>query len=44
MRIIPTPLAFYARHGYQPVAAYGPYAAMPQSQRLGKRLDDQGSA
>lgn len=37
-------LAFYARHGYQPIAAYEPYTAMPQSQCLGKRLDDQGSA
>ncbi|MDU6387913.1 MULTISPECIES: GNAT family N-acetyltransferase [unclassified Pantoea] len=37
-------LAFYARHGFQPIAAFGPYAAMPQAQCLGKRLDGQGSA
>ncbi|WP_244951161.1 GNAT family N-acetyltransferase [Pantoea septica] len=37
-------LAFYARHGFQPIAAFGPYAAMPHAQCLGKRLDGQGSA
>ncbi|WP_239955116.1 GNAT family N-acetyltransferase [Pantoea sp. Z09] len=37
-------LAFYARHGYQPIASFGPYAAMPQAQCLGKRLDGQGEA
>lgn len=35
-------LAFYARHGYLPIAPFGPYAAMPQAQCLGKRLDSHG--
>ncbi|WP_311791484.1 MULTISPECIES: GNAT family N-acetyltransferase [Pantoea] len=35
-------LAFYARHGYQPIAPFGCYITMPQAQCLGKRLDAQG--
>ena len=37
-------LAFYSRHGFQPIAPFGPYVTMPQSQCLGKRLADQGWA